>query len=428
MQQDYDSSASGYLMDSFEGITRKFTDVTIFNTSEVNIVAKAKRYGRWWLLKGLNKQVANDTAYIQRLRKELELLMQLEHPFVVTTFGLEMVEDLGNCIVMEYVEGTTLKEWLREKHTYKDRKRIAIQLGEAVDYIHTKGIVHRDLKPENIIITKNGNNVKLTDFGLADSCSYAILKQPAGTPQYMSPEQMQTAVADVRNDIYSLGIVYSEMNLGYGFKHIIHRCLKPIELRYQNVSELRNAIRKQEKITAIFAWSAIVLLVVVAAFIIVTQTLRISELRQQMSHNKQEQIGIQETVSSLNDSLERLTATHLELLQKQQAQEAERKRVDNAIKNGKIVIDHAIKAAGVMQHLDTLKSFSNLNIEIFKRIHESGVAYNRYLTTISSEFSENEIAEITNALAVYDGNRITKIMNRYTQLKNDYDKSIMQGN
>lgn len=428
MNQDYDSSTSGYLLDSFEGISRQFTDVTILNTSKVNIVAKAKRYGRWWLLKGLNKQVANETAYIQRLRKELELLMQLEHHFVVSTVGLEIVEDLGNCIVMEYVEGTTLKEWLREKHTYKDRKRIAIQLGEAVDYIHTKGIVHRDLKPENIIITKNGNNVKLTDFGLADSCSYAILKQPAGTPQYMSPEQMQTAVADVRNDIYSLGIVYSEMNLGYGFKHIIHKCLKPIELRYQNVSELRNAIRKREKITAIFAWSAIVLLVVVAAFIIVTQTLRISELRQQMSHNKQEQIGIQETVSSLNDSLERLTATHLELLQKQQAQEAERKRVDNAIKNGKIVIDHAIKAAGVMQHLDTLKSFSNLNIEIFKRIHESGVAYNRYLTTISSEFSENEIAEITNALAVYDGNRITKIMNRYTQLKNDYDKSIMQGN
>ena len=428
MKQDYDSSTSGYLFDSFEGISRRFTDVTILNTSEVNIVAKAKRYGRWWLLKGLNKQVANETAYIQRLRKELELLMQLEHPFVVTTFGLETVEDFGNCIVMEYVEGTTLKEWLREKHTYKDRKRIAIQLGEAVDYIHTKGIVHRDLKPENIIITKNGNNVKLTDFGLADSCSYAILKQPAGTPQYMSPEQMQTAVADVRNDIYSLGIVYSEMNLGYGFKHIIHRCLKPIDLRYRNVSELRNAIRKRDKITTIFAWVAIISLVVVAALIVVTQALRISELRQQMSHNKQEQREINKTVSSLNDSLERVTANHLELLQKQQAQEAERKRVDNAIKNGKIVIDHAIKAAGVMQHLDTLKSFGNLNMEIFKRIHESSVAYNHYLTTISGEFSENEIAEITNALAVYDGNRITKIMNRYTQLKNDYDKSIMQGN
>ena len=428
MKQDYDSSTSGYLFDSFEGISRRFTDVTILNTSEVNIVAKAKRYGRWWLLKGLNKQVANETAYIQRLRKELELLMQLEHHFVVTTFGLEMVEDLGNCIVMEYVEGTTLKEWLKEKHTRKDRKRIAIQLGEAVDYIHTKGIVHRDLKPENIIITKNCNNVKLIDFGLADTCSYAILKQPAGTPQYMSPEQMQTAVADVRNDIYSLGIVYSEMNLGYGFKHIIHRCLKPIELRYRNVSELRNAIRRQDKTTTIFAWVAIISLVVVAALIVVTQALRISELKQQMSHNKQEQMEFHETVSSLNDSLEQTTTTLLELSQKQQAQEAERKRVDNAIKNGKIVIDNAIKAAGVMQHLDTLKSFSNLNMEIFERIHESSVAYNRYLTKISGEFSENEIAEITNALAVYDGNLITKMMNRYTQLKNDYDKSIMQGN
>ena len=428
MKQDYDSSTSGYLLDSFEGISRQFTDVTILNTSEVNIVAKAKRYGRWWLLKGLNKQVANETAYIQRLRKELELLMQLEHPFVVTTVGLEMVEDLGNCIVMEYVEGTTLKEWLKEKHTCKDRKRIAIQLAEAVDYIHTKGVVHRDLKPENIIITKNGNSVKLIDFGLADTCSYAILKQPAGTPQYMSPEQMQTAVADVRNDIYSLGIVYSKMNLGYGFKHIIHRCLKPIELRYRNVSEMLNAIRKRDKITTIFAWFAIIITVVAAAFIVVTQTLRISELREQMSHNKQEQKGIHETVSSLNDSLERVTAAHMELLQKQQAQEAERKRVDNAIKNGKIVIDHAIKAAGVMQHLDTLKSFGNLNMEIFKKIHESSAAYNRYLTKISGEFSENEIAEITNALAVYDGKLITKMMNRYTQLKNDYDKSIMQGN
>ena len=67
---DNDNNASGYITDSFEGIERVFTDVEILNTSEVNIVARGKRYGRWWLLKGLNKKVAQETAYLQRLRKQ----------------------------------------------------------------------------------------------------------------------------------------------------------------------------------------------------------------------------------------------------------------------------------------------------------------------------------------------------------------------
>ena len=73
----YDSSASGYLSNSFEGISQTFTDVEILSTSEVNVVAKAKRYGRWWLLKGLKKEIAGEVGYQQRLRKEFEILMQL---------------------------------------------------------------------------------------------------------------------------------------------------------------------------------------------------------------------------------------------------------------------------------------------------------------------------------------------------------------
>ena len=102
MQQDYDSSASGYLADAFEGIGRRFTsDVEILTTSEVNVVAKGKRYGRWWLLKGLQSEVASKKGYQQRLRKELEILMILQSPSVVTAYGLEEVEGLGLCIVME---------------------------------------------------------------------------------------------------------------------------------------------------------------------------------------------------------------------------------------------------------------------------------------------------------------------------------------
>ena len=235
-RQNLDSSASGYLSDSFEGISQTFTDVEILSTSEVNVVAKAKRYGRWWLLKGLRKEVAAEAGYQQRLRKELEILMLLQHPNVVAAYGIEVVEGLGRCIVMEYVDGVTLKEWLAEKPSRRMRLRVMLEIADAVAYIHTKGIVHRDLKPTNIIITGNGRHVKLIDFGLADTDSHTILKQPAGTPDYMSPEQRQTAVADSRNDIYSMGVIMQQMDLGWRYRYIIKRCLKPIEHRRKDVS------------------------------------------------------------------------------------------------------------------------------------------------------------------------------------------------
>jgi serine/threonine protein kinase len=103
------------------------------------------------------------------------------------------------------------------------------------------------LKPENIIITRNGENVKLTDFGLADTDSHAVLKQPAGTPRYMSPEQMQTSVTDVRNDIYSLGIIFQQMKLGHSYHKIINRCLLHIDQRYPNVQALQEAVVRHKK-------------------------------------------------------------------------------------------------------------------------------------------------------------------------------------
>ena len=376
MMSDNDNSASGYITDAFEGISREFTDVEILNTSEVNIVARGKRYGRWWLLKGLNKKVAQETAYLQRLRKELELLMPLQHPHVATAIGLEKVEGLGDCIVMEYVEGITLKKWLLTGHSRKERRRIAMQLLEAVGYIHSKGIVHRDLKPENIIITLNGNEVKLIDFGLADSDSHAILKQPAGTEKYMSPEQRLTDVADVRNDIYSLGIVFKQMDLGYG--SIITRCLKPIESRYQNISELTDAIRSHERSKAGLFWVGLALLFAVLTFLTYNQ----------------------------------LSST---------------KPVDDAISNGKAVIDKAIQEGGIVQHLDTLQDLQYLRTDFAERLQDGSNAYKQYMKEIDGKFSEKELAEITDALMTYDGEQTKQIMIKFNQLKEEYDKQFMQG-
>ena len=427
MLSDYDSSVSGYITDSFEGIGQMFTDVEILSTSEVNIVARAKRYGRWWLLKGLNKQVANEMAYQQRLRKELELLMQLQHPNVVSAVGLEQIDDIGPCIVMEYVEGLTLKDWLHNHHPRKERRRVAMEIAETVGYIHSKGVVHRDLKPENIIITNTGDNVKLIDFGLADTDSHTILKQPAGTQQYMSPEQMQTAVADVRNDIYSLGVVYGQMNLGLDFRHIIKRCQRPIARRYQNVALLLDDIQRRGSVRSALLWTMLVLLIVVLVFAVLLQSAKVKELSQQMTSNQHEQIGIHETVASLNDSLVGVTATYQELLEKQQRQDKKRGRVDAAINEGKTAIDRAYRAAGVARHLDTLSNLAYLNMNIFNRIHDGDAARNQYLDKIRNEYSENEMAEITNALVVYNGNRMKNLVMRYTKIKEEYDKAIMQG-
>lgn len=430
MQSDYDGSASGYIVDSFEGISQVFTDVEILNTSETNVVARAKRYGRWWLLKGLNRQVANEVAYQQRLRKELELLMQLQHPFVVAAAGLEHVDGMGDCIVMEYVEGKTLKEWLLAAHPRKERRRVAMEMAEAVGYIHSKGIVHRDLKPENIIITSNGDNAKLIDFGLADTDSHTILKQPAGTLKYMAPEQMQTAVADVRNDIYSLGVIFSLMNLKWST--ITRRCQLPLERRYQNVSDLMDAIKKREKRNSVLAWTFIILLVLALAIMVYAQSVRVGELSQQVDSSQQDQVGmqtrIQGTVSSLNDSLGKVTTAYQKLQQKQQVQDAKRKRIEDAIANGKTFVDRTMQTTGVKQHLDTLKNFVYLRQDVIGRISDVYDACNKYLKTISRDYTENEMAEITNALLIYESNKGKELMDRYTKMKEAYDKAIMQGN
>ena len=137
--------------------------------------------------------------------------------------------------------------------------------------------MHRDLKPENIIITSNGDNVKLIDFGLADTDSHTILKQPAGTLKYMSPEQMQTAVADVRNDIYSLGVIFIQMNLKWGA--ITKRCQLPLERRYQNVSDLTDAIKKRERRNSVLAWTFNILLVLVLVIMVYAQSVRVGSCR-----------------------------------------------------------------------------------------------------------------------------------------------------
>ena len=258
-----DTSASAFMVSQYEGINHEFTELQELPSRGYCCLMKAKRYGRWFLLKFLKPEYRAQTVYQQMLRKEFEILMSLVHPSVLQVVGMEevMMPDRVQvtCLIAEWIDGVTLKEFITSPNSSnkQDRVKIALEIAEALSYIHSQQIAHRDLKPSNIMVTHNGHNAKIIDFGLSDTDAHAILKQPAGTVQYMAPEQMRSSVSDCRNDIYSFGLILEELQLGRAYQGIIRKCLLPVERRYQNMELVLADIRKRQKNW----WGAIALIV-----------------------------------------------------------------------------------------------------------------------------------------------------------------------
>ena len=169
------NSFSGYSTSDYEGLSATFSEVEQLPSTGYCDLYRAKRYGRWYLLKCLNAAHEGDEAYRQMLRKELEVLMSLQHPAVMQAVGMEPVElpDRGvvMCMVAEWIDGTTLSDFLMQQPGAATLRRIAYEMADAVAYVHQQQVVHRDLKPDNIMITHNGHYVKIIDFGLADTDS-----------------------------------------------------------------------------------------------------------------------------------------------------------------------------------------------------------------------------------------------------------------
>ena len=192
-----------------------FTNVQLFyeSASGYNRLFRCERYGRIHLFKTLKEYYAGNHFYENALRKEFNIGYQLEHPNICRTLGWEYIPCLGNGILLEYVDGMTLKAFMEQrKLTRPFACKFIRELCEALGYLHNKQIIHRDLKPENILITYNGSNVKLIDFSLSDCDYYDMLKLPAGTRYYIAPEALQEGVQpNLEMDIYSLGVVIGEM-------------------------------------------------------------------------------------------------------------------------------------------------------------------------------------------------------------------------
>ena len=257
----------------FEGgtpadISRAWSDMTVVHQSGNSVIARAKRDGRWWTLKAIPPTKQDVALYTFLQQKEYDILRQLSHPHIVKVHSLEWVKGLGSCIVMEWVDGTDLAQWLETKPTQAQKQKVLDQLLDTLTYVHSRQVVHRDLKPTNVIITRNGDNVKLIDFGVADADSYSELKQPSGTTGYISPEQLRESETDCRNDIWSLGCLMEDMKLGRFYRSIIDRCKAAPDVRYKDSMEVKQAIAAKRRKRRWMVSSIVALVMALIGFIV----------------------------------------------------------------------------------------------------------------------------------------------------------------
>lgn len=177
--------------------------------------AKDQVLGRFVAVKVLKQEFAEDVNFVTKFHTEAQSAAGLQHPNIVNIYDVGSEEHV-HFIVMEYVEGITLKTYIEKKGqlNYKEAISIAIQVARGIEAAHNNQIIHRDIKPQNIMISHEGK-VKVTDFGIARAAtSNTIHSDVMGSVHYTSPEQARNGFVDGKSDIYSLGIVMYEMVTG----------------------------------------------------------------------------------------------------------------------------------------------------------------------------------------------------------------------
>lgn len=252
-----------------EPVTPLHQEIIYSSNQGYSVLYRYNKDGKFRILKGLKPSFIGNPIYERLLKKEYEIGYELEHPNICKIYSFSNIKGIGNAIEMEYIDGSTLDDTITYSNISKKAvEKILCQICDALTYIHNKQIIHRDLKPQNILITHNGQNVKLIDFGLSDSDWYSILKTKAGTKKYAAPELLEKGEIDNRTDIYSLGKIIE--SFGFSYKTIASKCTREAQSeRYACADEVKSAILQKRNNTRTYLF-AISFLICISFAIIAT--------------------------------------------------------------------------------------------------------------------------------------------------------------
>lgn len=206
--------------------------------------ARCRLLNRFVAIKILRDEFTDDEEFVKRFRVEAQAAASLSHPNIVSIFDVGHEKNI-HYIVMEYIDGITLKEYITKKGVlpWKEAVGIAIQICSAIEQAHKNHVIHRDIKPHNILLTRDGI-AKVTDFGIAravSSSTITMVGSTIGSVHYFSPEQARGGFTDEKSDMYSLGITIYEMITGrvpfdgespvaVALKHIQSKADRPLDV------------------------------------------------------------------------------------------------------------------------------------------------------------------------------------------------------
>lgn len=213
-------------------------------TASINSLSVGSDAGKPVLLVGLKEGYRDKPQYVRSLKREFSQCKDFDHPHILKYVRLEEDTPNGACIVMEWEDSRTLGDYLRESHTEEEKKAIVVQIAEAVGYLHSNGFVHGALSASSVFVTRKGNQVKVLNFRprYADN-----LKVPQDVTRYLAPEAKDGTVAlDARADIFSLGVIVKEMNMGPEYNGVVDGCCSYGRYqRYENTEAFLSALERR---------------------------------------------------------------------------------------------------------------------------------------------------------------------------------------